>query len=212
MSIAVRYLIFFVTLTGMLLATLASISMQAISAEHAAQAEHQRYESRKLAEELRQSSDDLTRMARTYVVTGDTTYERYFYDILAIRNGTKPRPVHYDDVYWDFITSSSQPQQNTTHSIPLLALMEQAGFTDNELNSLSLALDESNKLAKIEMRAFGAMKGLFADETGALTVMGAPNPELARALVHNQAYHSAKAKIMEPINTFFTPGSSRAWR
>ena len=30
-----------------------------------------------LADELRQTSDDLTRMARSYVVTGDTHYKTY---------------------------------------------------------------------------------------------------------------------------------------
>ena len=34
-------------------------------------AEERRYQSRLLADELRQSSDDLTRLARTYVVTAD---------------------------------------------------------------------------------------------------------------------------------------------
>jgi hypothetical protein len=35
-----------------------------------------RYSSYLLADELRQSSDDLTRMARTYVLTGDPVYRR----------------------------------------------------------------------------------------------------------------------------------------
>ena len=39
------------------------------------QAEHNRFVSRALATELRASSDDLTRLARTYVVTGDERYE-----------------------------------------------------------------------------------------------------------------------------------------
>ncbi len=40
-----------------------------------------------LAEELRQSSDDLTRLARLYVVTGDPKYEQYYWDVIAILNG-----------------------------------------------------------------------------------------------------------------------------
>ena len=49
----------------------------------------ERYASYLLADELRQSSDDLTRLARTYVVTGDPAYETQYMDILAIRNGQK---------------------------------------------------------------------------------------------------------------------------
>ena len=57
----------------------------------------------KLADELRQSSDDLTRMARTYVVTGDVRYEEYFNRILEIRNGEAPRPENHGGMYWDFV-------------------------------------------------------------------------------------------------------------
>ena len=37
-----------------------------------------RYQSTKLADEIRQSSDDLTRMARSYVITGDTMFKQQF--------------------------------------------------------------------------------------------------------------------------------------
>ncbi len=54
-----------------------------------------RYRSYLRADELRQSSDDLTRLARTYVVSGDEKYEKMYLDILAIRNGEKPRPQEH---------------------------------------------------------------------------------------------------------------------
>ena len=63
-----------------------------------------RYASYLLADELRQSSDDLTRMARTYVITGDPTFERLYWETLAIRNGEVPRPRHYERIYWDQAT------------------------------------------------------------------------------------------------------------
>jgi hypothetical protein len=46
-----------------------------------------------LAGELRQSSDDLTRMARTYVVTGNPLYQQHYREILAIRDGNAPVPL-----------------------------------------------------------------------------------------------------------------------
>ena len=58
-----------------------------------------------LARELRQSSDDLTRMARTYAVTGDERYRQYFQEILDIRNGAAPRPENYRLAYWDLVTA-----------------------------------------------------------------------------------------------------------
>ena len=42
-----------------------------------------------LADEFRQSSDDLTRLARTYVITSDPIYKQQYNDIIAIRNGRR---------------------------------------------------------------------------------------------------------------------------
>lgn len=50
-----------------------------------------RLRSRLLAGELRQSSHDLTRMVRTYAVTGDGAYKQHYQDILDIRDGRKAR-------------------------------------------------------------------------------------------------------------------------
>ena len=52
-----------------------------------------------LADELRQSSDDLTRMVRTYVGTGDLVYKRRYQEILDIRDGKRPRPADYQNIY-----------------------------------------------------------------------------------------------------------------
>ena len=51
-----------------------------------------RYHSYLLASELRQSSEDLTRLARTDVVTGDPKYEQQYQESLDVRGGKKPRP------------------------------------------------------------------------------------------------------------------------
>ena len=72
-----------------------------------AEVNNTRYVSYLLADELRQSSDDLTRLARTYVVTGDAKYEQQYMDILDIRNGKKPRPQHYERIYWDCLLYTS---------------------------------------------------------------------------------------------------------
>ena len=70
-------------------------------------AEGRRHHSSRLADELRQGSDDLTRMARLHVVTGEARYKAYFERILAIRDGKAPRPIDYGNVYWDFVVEVS---------------------------------------------------------------------------------------------------------
>lgn len=62
-----------------------------------------RYTSFLVADELRQSSDDLTRMARAYVDTGNPKFERFYWKILAIRNGEEEQPLDYERSYWDLV-------------------------------------------------------------------------------------------------------------
>ncbi len=47
------------------------------------------------ADELRQSSDDLSRFAKAYVITKDETYKKNYYEVLSIRNGETKRPKNY---------------------------------------------------------------------------------------------------------------------
>ena len=67
--------------------------------------EERKTQSLKLALELRQSSDDLTRFARIYAVTGDPKYEHYFQTILAIRDGKLAHPREFLPSYWDHVSA-----------------------------------------------------------------------------------------------------------
>jgi methyl-accepting chemotaxis protein len=163
----------------------------------------ERYQSYLLADELRQSSDDLTRLGRTYVVTGDARYESQYMDILDIRNGKKPRPQEYHRVYWDFVASSGTKPRGDDVAVPLQELMKKAGFTDAEFAKLNLAQANSDGLVKLEVIAMNAVKGLYDDGKGNFTVRKDPDFELARKLVHSKEYHDFKAQIMAPIDEFF---------
>ena len=159
------------------------------------QANDLRHQSFLLADELRQSSDDLTRMARTYVVTGDPRYKAAYQAILAIRDGTKPRPAGYQDVYWDTVLLNGMPPPDERgQAAALLTLMQQAGFTAQELAKLALAKANSDRLTATETTAMQ-----LADSSGD----HAPaNHVQARMMLHDEAYHRAKAAIMEPIKVF----------
>lgn len=162
-----------------------------------------RLDSWKLATELRSSSDELTRMARTFVVTGDPTYETYFNDILAIRNGEKPRPPGYGGIYWDFVVAQGEHGEQAGPAVSLETLMRRLDFTEAEFAKLREAQDRSDALVQLETVAMNAARGRFRDEAGAFTVIGEPDLELARDLMHGEAYHRAKAEIMRPISEFF---------
>ncbi len=77
-----------------------------------------RYQSYLRADELRQSSDDLTRFARTYVIAQDIKYKKMYSDVLALRNGEKPRPVNYERIYWDLFAPEEKKPRPDGRALP----------------------------------------------------------------------------------------------
>src|SRR5215813_5716851 len=72
MSIKTGLLVISVAVFVLISGSLYVVSQPVPTEADIAQAEIQRYHSYQLADELRQSSDDLTRMARLYAVTGES--------------------------------------------------------------------------------------------------------------------------------------------
>ncbi len=156
-----------------------------------------RHQSFLLADELRQSSDDLTRMVRTYVVTGNPIYKKHYQDILDIRNGKKPRPENYQQVYWDLVLPNGEPPQNRkSQSIALLDLMRHAGFTEQEFNKLAQAKANSDALTTVEFNAMKLLEAAGADNNA--------NRAMALMMLHDGKYHQFKASIMQPIDEFYS--------
>jgi methyl-accepting chemotaxis protein len=169
------------TLGPMLL--LVVLAIYAYDSQRAVQRAHvNRFASHELASELRQSSDELTRLARTYVVTADPQHERDFWHVLEVRNGKAARA--------------------DGRTVPLRTLMAEQGFTAEEFAKLKEAEDNSNALVTTETIAMHAMKGEFADGQGGYTKRGPPDQELARRIMHDATYHTDKATIMGPIGEF----------
>ncbi|MGE4462358.1 MAG: response regulator [Arcobacter sp.] len=167
------------------------------------------YKSLILADELRQSSDDLTRMARTYVITGNSMYEEQYKTVLAIRNGELPRPKRYNGIFWDFLSIDGSIPKLDGEKIPLRELMKNANFPESELNMLFTSQNESDDLTKLEHKAMNAIKGIFLDKDGNYTIKGKPDFALARELMHSKEYHEAKIRIMEPLDRFYRAFENR---
>ena len=179
----------------------------------------------KLASELRQSSDDLTRFIRLFTVTGNVTYWECFNQIVAIRDGMAPLPVDPHRVYWDLYITGGPPRPSTP-AVPLTERMSNSGFTDTELSLVTLAKSRSDALTDIESVAFHAMIGkyrptdpnviksnitiLSLNESLLFSVTAPPNQTYAMQLVHGMDYHRKKTGIMEPIDQFFVQSEQRA--
>lgn len=166
------------------------------------EAEERRSTSTRLALNLRHSSDDLTRMARLYVSTGESRYRDYFNEIVAIRDGLAPRPDRYDLVYWDLVGPDDVRPRGAGEPLALGELMIEAGITAQEFSKLREAEGRSNALTLIENVAMDAVEGRFDDGTGQSYVEGSPDLEMARELMFGDEYMARKAAIMEPINEF----------
>ena len=159
-------------------------------------ANRERQSALQLLTQLRQSSDDLAQMVRLYVLTGDPRYKQYYQNILDIRNGKIPWPEAYTYSYWDLVIAGDlAPPAENDKGIPLADLMQQSGFTKEEISNLLAAKNNSDALTKIE---FEAMK---------LLEVGGPDLEIkrseARQLLFDERYYQAKSKIMQSINTLY---------
>lgn len=165
--------------------------------------EEQRYRSYILAHELRQSSDDLTRMARLYVISGDKIYKKYFQDILDIRSGKKARPFKYHNSYWDSVLARGKMSKTGSVAVALDILLKAEGVTPKEFFFLEQARKLSNDLVRLENQAMHALLGLYLDNHGQYTIKRKANQAYAIKLLHGSRYHQAKEKIMLPLNNFF---------
>ncbi len=153
-----------------------------------------RFHALQLVVELRQSSDDLTQMARSFVVTGDARYAKAFDEILAIRDGKAPRPTALGGIYWDLrlLDSAAEPREPVLPPASMAMRLAKAGFLPAELAQLKQVKQESDALTTLERRAM------------AMVDQGAKTPDSARLaaidLLHSPQYCAAKARIMRPIH------------
>jgi diguanylate cyclase (GGDEF)-like protein/PAS domain S-box-containing protein len=158
-----------------------------------------------LADELHQSSDDLTRMARLYVVSQHPQARQHHQRILDIRDGLYPRPQGYSGIYWDLVLVDGKfPHPDGAQRIPLMELMRQAGFPPEELDILMEAKAHSDRLTQIEQEAM------------TLSDIEGPGAETRRTqavqMLHDAHYLAAKAAILAPIDRVNTLMRERTHR
>ncbi|MCY3907405.1 MAG: hypothetical protein OXF63_09180 [Anaerolineaceae bacterium] len=151
-----------------------------------------------LADGLRRTSDDLTRMARLYAITGNPDYRTWFNEILDIRNGLSPRPDRYFDVpYWDLVLVSGEHGGEEGEPVSIRTLVHEAGLYEAETAELERAEDASNELAVIENEIMDVVAGQVEAGEGEYALEG---EALAAALrLYGPEYHAAKARVMEPL-------------
>ncbi len=135
-----------------------------------------------LAQELQQSSNDLTKFARLYVVTRDTQWEDKYNTLVKARAGMSPR------------------EDGTT--VALNDLFKKQGFTDQEFEKLKQSNDLSSKLVDTEVEAMNTIKGIYKDNDGKYTKKSEPDFDHARKIMHDKNYTDSLVKIAQPVEEF----------
>ena len=147
---------------------------------------------RDLGDEMSRSSNDLSRMARQYALTGDAQFRDYFDEILAIRNGEAPRPLDYGRIpWWDLVLSTGDRPGESGEAIALATLIEESGVVPEKKAMLQAALEQADSLAALEREAIVLVDSQVATDGGFVF----SNAAQAITLLHGPEYHVAKASL-----------------
>ena len=165
-------------------------------------AQEHRQQAMSLANELRQETELLTRLVRAYTSTGEPSYLMYYYDILAIREGTKPKPENYvSEAYWDRVIAGEISHHFPENGVGFsyLARMRSLGFSNEEFTALDKVYAATETIKQVEQIAFAATQGLYDIESSDFVSDGKPNLDFARELVYSQKYNQLKADLAKVV-------------
>ncbi|MCJ2090810.1 methyl-accepting chemotaxis protein [Methylobacterium sp. E-005] len=162
-----------------------------------------RHRSYIVASEIRQSSNDLTRLMRTYAVTADKSYLDQYNAVIDIRAGKRARPVAYDRIYWDFVAAGVSKPRPDGETVSTRMLMTRLGFSAEEFKKLDESIAKSDKLVELEVAAMNLVQNKTANGAPLAPGDAAANQARAIAMLHSGDYHREKAAIMRPLDEFF---------
>lgn len=147
-----------------------------------------RYEAVQAAGELQRASDDLTRLARAYVMSGGDQKWREQYDaVLAAHAQHGARP---------------HAQGASDGSAALYPRARASTLTSDEVDTLGEAVEHESDAMRAEAIAMHLVEGLYDDGTGGFAAHGLPDTENARTMLFDADYHRLKAGVSGPIDEF----------
>ena len=164
-----------------------------------AAAEHRRLAAFQLAEHLRVRSNDMTRLGRLYVLTGEARYLAYYEELLAIRNGTAPRPDPYDSGFWMRVVAEGK--RGVTYGPPrsLRDLLRDHDATAAEFEALDAARAKADELATIEL---ATMRERARRQDAARAPLAPEATADLQLRFADADYHRRKADVLGAIEVF----------
>lgn len=142
------------------------------------------------SEELRQSSEDLTRLCRVFAANEARKYEDEYLAILNWRNGKTARPAKAANSLYAGKTISQYD------------VFKELGCTKDELALLTAATKLSDVLALREAQAMETIKQKKYVSGPAAIFDGERYDDFAVRILHDEEYHNQVTKIMQLIDEF----------
>jgi signal transduction histidine kinase/DNA-binding response OmpR family regulator/HPt (histidine-containing phosphotransfer) domain-containing protein len=184
-------------LAGVLL-LIAGATLGALSAYNDGQAAaRHRQGSMALMSSVRHEVDLLGRLVSSYVSTANPRYLIYYYDILAIREGSKRAPEAIPETYWDQVIGGTMAYVSPQPG-PGLALAERIkllGFDPGEVAVLNRVFAITEQMKQVEQVAFAATQGLYDPLRREFVSEAEPQHAFASDLLHEAPYLKLRAEL-----------------
>jgi len=151
-----------------------------------------RFASLLFIEEVRQTSEDLSRAAIAYAATGNSRFKEKYRNILDIRDGiTAPRNFDDEELYSHWAPLVNTLEDGLKTHRPLMEMTKQLGFSPEESAKLELASNLTRDMMRIERAAMEEVERSGGSKESALQAL---------YMLTDQAYLASKAQIINLID------------
>lgn len=151
------------------------------------QSKIKKHQSYLIMDEWRRNSDNLTRTARAYVVTGESRFRESFQKAVESRADFSIKKLNFLRKAEDKFHSNFRILRPLTRDMKLI----------------EKAKHESNHLLNLEEKAIHAMIGFFQDKKNRYVIKGSPDQEMAIKLLYGQEYRRSKRNLIYFLMEFF---------
>ena len=207
MNLRKAFLAVSLALTCMLI-LIGGVTFGALSAfnEASAAARH-RQSSMALMSEVHHEVGLLGRLVSSYVSTANPRFLIYYYDILAIREGSKPLPEGLPATYWEQVIAGTKVYEPTTDGevMPLVERTGRLGFDAREQSVVRRIYQITERMKQVEQIAFAATQGLYDPASGEFVSETEPQRQFAADLLHQAPYLKLRADLalaVEELSSF----------
>ena len=206
MKLRKAFLFVSLSITAML-ALIGAVTLGSLSAfNQSVEVAKQRQESMLLMNEVNHEVDLLGRLVNSYVSTANPRFLIYYYDILAIREGTKPHPQNLPPAYWEQVIAGAQVYvaASTGPLLPLVERTSQLGFEIGEQMLVRQIHQITEKMKQTEQIAFAATQGLYDPEKQEFVSETEAQREFASRLLNQPPYLKLRAELAIAVASLST--------